>query len=337
MQNILYADVHGDIAIRSTGYLPVRPIEQGRGLVQASAATDWWTRRIPFEELPASTNPTKGYLHSANQDPTGPGFGYYLGHNWTSTYRSIRIDELLGQNERHSPGDLSRYQSDVLSTRARRLTDLLEFVEPLSAEAEALRQRLWLWDGSMDLASKEATAFHIWVDVLRGLTWDEPEFTGMRLPADSELEHVLRERPTSRWLDIVDTEEIEDANGLLRRSLEVALARGVPDRSWGEEQRLYLEHLTRSEKLAALWRGPLPFPGHAETVSPANTGGPNRETGSRVTHSASWRVVVAPRHIPGVRPLPSNKQPLAGGSTFGVPGYGTRADTVNDEIPCRTR
>ena len=54
--------------------------------------------------------------------------------------------------------------------------------------------------------------------------------------------------------------------------------------TWGEEHSLVVRHITRSEALKPLWRGPFPFPGYAETISPAPT--------NPTYWSASWRVVV---------------------------------------------
>src|SRR5690606_26030296 len=48
--------------------------------------------------------------------------------------------------------------------------------------------------------------------------------------------------------------------------------------------RIEFLHLTRSEALRPLWRGPYAYPGFASTLSPAR--------GYTVTHSASWRMVV---------------------------------------------
>ena len=95
MQNILYADVWGNISIRSTGHLPIRAAGHGSGLLDGSTRTFEWTGRVPFENLPHWTNPERGYLTSTNQQPTTPDYPFYLGHDWKDSFRSLRIDSLL--------------------------------------------------------------------------------------------------------------------------------------------------------------------------------------------------------------------------------------------------
>ena len=53
---------------------------------------------------------------------------------------------------------------------------------------------------------------------------------------------------------------------------------------WGAHHKVVFRHLTRSEALSALWRGPYAYPGFASTLSPAKD--------LTTTHSASWRMVV---------------------------------------------
>ncbi|MGD8414056.1 MAG: penicillin acylase family protein, partial [Candidatus Latescibacterota bacterium] len=95
MQNILYADRDGNIAIRSAGHLPIRRAGHGAGLLDGTTDRFDWIGWIPFDELPYTENPKQKYLASANQQPTDDSYPYYLGHNWYRSYRSLRINELL--------------------------------------------------------------------------------------------------------------------------------------------------------------------------------------------------------------------------------------------------
>ncbi|MDX1548196.1 MAG: penicillin acylase family protein, partial [Rhodothermales bacterium] len=112
-QNIVQADTGGAIAIRSTGYLPIRRAGHGRGLLDGTGDAFEWIGRIPFEELPQSRNPDQGFLTSTNQQPADSTYPYYLGHDWRDSYRSLRIDTLLRARPRHGAEDLMAYQADV--------------------------------------------------------------------------------------------------------------------------------------------------------------------------------------------------------------------------------
>jgi penicillin amidase len=292
-QNILVADRKGAISIRSTGLLPVRRGGHGAGLLDGSTDRFAWTGRIPFGELPHARNPKRGYLMSANQQPTDSSYRYYLDHDWRNGFRSLRIDSLLNRKPRHAVSDLARYQSDVRVVQRDLFAPLLDTLGgPLPLRADSLRRMLTRWNGEATLDRPEPLAMWVFMSELRSLAWDEPVFAGRIEPKTWRLRELLVERPASRWLDVQATPRgREDAAGLLRRALVVA-ADTLAARygwnptgwRWGDHQRVVFEHLTGSEALRALWRGPEPWPGFRSTLSPSQP--------LRTTHSASWRVVV---------------------------------------------
>jgi len=77
MQNILFADRDGTIAIRSTGYLPRRKNDRtGEDILDGTNSDSDWIGRVAFDELPAVANPERGYLTSTNQQPTDRTYPY---------------------------------------------------------------------------------------------------------------------------------------------------------------------------------------------------------------------------------------------------------------------
>lgn len=324
MQNILYADLGGTIAIRSTGYLPVRASGDGAGLLDGTTGAARWTGRVPFDELPSARNPAAGYLTSTNQQPADAAYPYYLGHDWRSTFRSLRIDDLLSGRDRHDVDDLKRYQADVHAVQRDLFAPLLADVRGLSPRADSLRAMLAAWDGWTSIDRPEPLVLDEFLDALERQAWDEPVFDGRMKPAASVLYRLLRDEPRLGWWDVQATPELEDADALLRAALEatadtLAGAYGWDPAAWrwGDHHGLLLKHITRSEALTPLWRGPVPFPGFAETLSPA---------GSRhTTHSASWRVVVdlqGERTVGyGVYPGGASGNPLAGTYDAQVDAY----------------
>ena len=290
MQNVLYAGTGGDIAIRAAGHLPVRQRGDGRGLLDGTVANRW-VGRVPFDSLPASKNPRQKYLASANQVPTGPGYPYYLGHDWGDGYRSLRINTLLRGKSRHDVADFKAYQSDVRVQQQEVFVPYLRDVDGLSPRADTLRRMLQEWSGEATTELGAPLVMDVFLQTLRQLTWDEPVFAGVPDPEDAVLVDLMRQRPTSRWLDIVATDEDEDAPALLAHAME-AVADTLAARHgwtpgewrWGDHHKLRLNHLTGSAALRPLGRGPFEYPGFAATLSPAR--------GRTVTHSASQRVIV---------------------------------------------
>jgi penicillin amidase len=291
MQNILYAGKDGVIAIRSTGFLPIRKGRHGMGLLDGTTDAFAWTGRVPFEELPHAVDPARGYLTSTNQQPAGPGYPYYLGHDWRSAYRSLRIDALLRGKPAHTVADMKAYQADVHAVQRDLFVPLLDTLSGLSPRADTLRALLARWDGQTTVDRPEPIILDDFLRALRKLAWDEPVFEGRRKPAETRLYLLLTGRPASKWLDVAATPERERAADLLRMALDStvqALEReagwGAERWRWGDHHQVIFRHLTQSEALRPLWRGPYEYPGFAATLSPA---------GARMTtHSASWRVVL---------------------------------------------
>ncbi len=291
MQNILYAGTDGRIAIRSTGYLPIRRAGHGMGLLDGTTNRFDWIGRVPFDSLPYARDPAQGFLASSNQKPTGANYPYYLGHNWRDAYRSLRLDALLRGRDNHSVDDFKRYQADVHAVQRELFVPPLAPLEGLSARADSLRRMLAAWDGATAVDRPEPLVLDVFLETLRRLAWDEPAFDGAPDPEDFQLLRLLREEPASSWLDVQATAPRETASDLLALALETTAdtlaARYGWDADrwrWGDHHRIVFRHLTQTPALSALWRGPYEYPGFEETVSPA---------GSRLTtHSASWRVVV---------------------------------------------
>ena len=291
MQNILYADVHGTVAIRSTGYLPIRRSGSGAGLLDGSTDAAEWIGRVPFDELPHSINPEQGFLTSTNQQPADSTYPYYINHDWHDSYRSLRIDTLLRAQRRHTVEDLKRYQADVQAVQHDLFVPLLDTLTGLSPRADTLRRMLLAWNGETTVDRPEPLVLDVWLDTLEKLAWDEIAFDGVPEPSQTQLHHLLGEAPDSPWLDVQATSEREAARDLLRLALEqtsAALAEnygwGAAHWRWGDHHQVVFRHLTRSPALQALWRGPVEYPGFRATLSPAS--------GLTTTHSASWRMVV---------------------------------------------
>jgi penicillin amidase len=291
MQNLLYAGRGGDMVLRSAGHLPVRRAGEGRGLLPGSTDTHEWAGRVPFDSLPAARNPAQDFLASANQKPTGPTYPYYLGYDWPDGYRSMRIDSLLRGRAQHSVADFKRYQTDVKVPSRSVFVPLLDPLKGLSARADTLRKMLVQWGGEAAVDRSEPLVFHEFLTSLRRQAWDEHVFAVGPDPEDAVLVNLLRTNPGAQWLDVQDTEPVEDGDALLRYALEATADTmesrygWTPDQwRWGDHHRVQFRHMSGSARLRPLWRGPYDFPGFASTVLQA--------PGNPVTHTASQRVIV---------------------------------------------
>ena len=114
-QNVIYADVDGNIGYTLAARVPIR--KKGHGTVPVPGDTDdyEWTGYIPFEDLPQSFNPDSGLIVTANARVTGPDYKPYLTDDWEEPYRTARIYDLLHDKHDLRPEDMLKVQTDAYS------------------------------------------------------------------------------------------------------------------------------------------------------------------------------------------------------------------------------
>ncbi|MFN3307892.1 MAG: penicillin acylase family protein, partial [Anaerolineales bacterium] len=94
-QNLLYADVDGNIAYQMPGRVPIRANGDGRLPVPGWTDEYEWLGTIPFEELPYTLNPPQGYIVTANNRVPPPNYPYLITSDWDYGFRAQRIVELI--------------------------------------------------------------------------------------------------------------------------------------------------------------------------------------------------------------------------------------------------
>jgi penicillin G amidase len=114
-QNVVYADVDGNIGYEMAAHVPIR--KKGHGEVPVPGDTDEyeWTGYIPFDKLPHSFNPESGLIVTANARVVGPDYKPYLTDHWEEPYRTARIFDLLHDKHDLRPEDMLKVQTDAYS------------------------------------------------------------------------------------------------------------------------------------------------------------------------------------------------------------------------------
>lgn len=149
VNNLLYADVSGNIGYRTRGHVPVRSSRNGWLPVPGWSGEYEWQGNIPFAELPHVMNPATGYVVTANNRVVGEEYPYYLGHFFAPEHRARRITDRLLARTHHTVESMAAIHADVLSLPARQLSALLGSVAPHTAAAEQARALLLAWNGQM--------------------------------------------------------------------------------------------------------------------------------------------------------------------------------------------
>ncbi len=94
-QNLIYADIDGNIGYQMPGDIPIR--KNGDGTLPVPGWTDEyeWTGFIPFEEQPYTFNPAEGYIVTANNQVNPWDYPYLITEDWDYGYRAQRIVDMI--------------------------------------------------------------------------------------------------------------------------------------------------------------------------------------------------------------------------------------------------
>lgn len=162
-ENMIWADLAGNIGWQAVGVAPVRNNYSGLVPVPGDGRYEWGGY-LPIPELPHVFNPEAGYFATANENnvPTNYPHRNAVGWNWADPFRVNRINEVLSSRDKHSMEDMMQLQVDYVSLPARALVPLLKNGTCNDFTAESLRQRLLSWDYVIDKNSVEAAVYVSW-------------------------------------------------------------------------------------------------------------------------------------------------------------------------------
>jgi penicillin amidase len=243
-QNIVYADVDGNIQIRPTARVPIRddkniPIwHTGNGTLpyNGSNGEGDWVGFIPIEELPVSTNPTQKYLASANQVSVGPDYTQYhlQPYGYAAGYRARRINEVLaaapdGSIDINFMKDL---HTDVKSVPAREMTPIIlaeldnYYGSSKPANIEAISTILGDWDYIMDKNGRAPTIYRAWRDEMyEAIYADESSLYSIdAYPDINFMEYIMKENASSHWFDDVSTTpKVENLTDCVVKAMDNAI------------------------------------------------------------------------------------------------------------------
>ena len=159
-ENIVYADVDGNIGWVAAGLMPVREGWSGLLPVPGHTGQYKWRSFLDVEDLPQLFNPASGYIATANHQIIPDGYTRELGFDWSAPYRFERINEVLAEGGQFSLEDFKALQLDETSLPARQLVALLrESSDGSSTTAAAFDG----WDFVLGVESNQAALFEAWM------------------------------------------------------------------------------------------------------------------------------------------------------------------------------
>jgi penicillin amidase len=305
-QNLLYADVDGNIAYQMPGDIPIRA--NGDGTLPVPGWTDKyeWTGFIPFEELPYTVNPEEGYIATANNQVPPSDYKYLITHDWDYGYRAQRIVAMI----QDAPGKIDipyiqSMQGDTFDANGPVFVPLLtgmKYEAPTQNGAIAM-DLLAKWDFQDRADSAGAAVFNaFWRSLLKNTFNDElPE----RYQADggSRWNEVMRHLDANSpwWDDITTKDVVETREDIMLKSFEqgVEELEKLQDKdatkwNWGEMHAATFRNGTLGESGVGLIeslfnRGPYPVGGGEAIV---NATGWSVKDGYETNWLPSMRMIV---------------------------------------------
>lgn len=199
-QNVVYADVDGNIGYQSTGKVPVRAA--GDGSLPASGADNSheWVSYIPFEKLPSIYNPPSGIIATANGRITPDNYPNSISMEWEAPWRTARIYHVLESGRQFSLADMLALQTDTQSESdlfaAERFVYAVDHATKPSERAKQSADLMRSWDGRMQAASAAPTIAENSIYQLRRLLL-EPKLGSP--PADPDKEDAVLNWKTYSW------------------------------------------------------------------------------------------------------------------------------------------
>ena len=222
-QNLLYADVDGNIGYQTPGDIPIRKKGDGTLPVPGWTGEYDWSGFIPFDELPFTFNPQSGFIATANNQASPRDYPYLITKDWDYGQRAARIVDMI----QNAPGKIDAdyiksMHGDSKNLNAETLTPILLSLN-LDPQLAAVRdQFLSSWNYQETADSQAASVFEwFWSNALTDTFKDD-------LPQDywpdggSRWYVVMRElvqQPDSPWWDDQATaEKVETRDDIFIRA-----------------------------------------------------------------------------------------------------------------------
>lgn len=341
VQNWVFADTHGDIALMAPGFYPL--VSHGNPeLLLDGSGPDQWTGRIPANAQPRIVNPPWGFVWSANQRVVGATYPYDIGQSddFANGYRADTIHAFLSNpaNRPFTVASMERLQADNQDHLALLLAPDIAAAGArlgLTGNVATAVERVGSWNGTMDTGSVSATIYWYFLGAYLQATfgpwWQAdkvPVATDPNLaisPENSPLVEdlqVFTASGQSPWFNNPVTGQTRTAADVMDTALAKAL--GQIERTYGQNPahwawgRVHTRTFNSLAGLAVLSRGPYATGGDINTPDAASPTTPTSTSGP------SWRMVVDLSNLAnsvGVYPGGQSENPLSAHYADGLPTW----------------
>ncbi|HJP41773.1 MAG TPA: penicillin acylase family protein [Dehalococcoidia bacterium] len=288
-QNVVYADIQGNIGWQLFGDSPVR--KTGAGLIPSPGwepDSAWPEGLLPPDRLPSLLNPESEYIATANNKPESDG-EVFLGADWLDGYRVARIGELIRERRDWGVASAQNLQMDRLTLLWREVRTAIEQLEPTSDDAVIGAGLLKSWDGVAEADSVSASVFEFFLSEMahrmvqakapRSAGWALGRSFVSLLPTSplggkrgAQAARLLQEKPEG-WFPQGWVSAAEESLGSAVRRLRKEFGEDPENWDWGRVRPLMLRHVVGDRRPfgRVFNRGPFAVGGDSNTIAAATT------------------------------------------------------------------
>ena len=290
-QNWTYADKEGNIGWRPSSKIPIRLDADKLIPFDGTTTKHDWKGYIPFDEMPYSFNPKKGYISNGNNKIIGDEYPYYISRYWADPSRGEQIDRRLRVDSSFDVKDMKSILNDITSPFGQEYSPLFSsnYTIGFSAEGDKIYNMLKDWDGVESIDSKATVAFHaIYLNLVKNLFQDElTSFGNESFDTFYSLKYIrslairkIFDGEATLWIDNVLTDKKETLNDIVNESFHDAYISlkeccGNPiDLTWGQIHQVSYRHRLDGDPLVKTFInfsvGPYPMAGSGMTPRAAS-------------------------------------------------------------------
>lgn len=254
-QNFAFISREGDYALTVQGNMPLKIKNQGRFVSDGSKTSSSWEGFLPNHFNPATKNPLRGFISSANQKSTDQTFPVYYCDGDFRDYRGSILNRYLDQKSKWTLEELRDLQLDNYSLQAETiLPDLIKCLDTLVSAKRPLLKILRDWNFRYDSTQKAPVLFDYWFKKLHQMVWDElltdsiHKYTA--LPSDQTTIRLMKEKQQLKYFDLISTpreESLSDLIAMSYDSLETFISEEPNSQTinWGRYKAAVISHLGR--------------------------------------------------------------------------------------------
>lgn len=232
MQNVMAADIDGNIGLIAAGRVPRRSranLVGGRAPVPGWIQKYQWLGFQPTSELPIIYNPKSNILVAANGNWLPKDYKNHITYDWSENHRQLRAENLLfGRNSIHTAASVQGVMADTYS---RAMVAFRDFgAESLAGDVninEFLFEKIRKWNGQMNKNLIEPLIVVAWFRHTNELVFKDDLGEAFEFVKNGNVTRLLRamgHRRSKNWCNKIETPKLETCVDILSEALDKAVA-----------------------------------------------------------------------------------------------------------------